>query len=165
MVSFNININNRTFILFGFLLIIILLGGIVIAYNSAGNPAVFGHSANEIVMPVPESWKSMTLLNGWQVTTNAYGTFPALYFKDNSGVVHFKGIIRCNGGASCATGGIFFKLPAGYLPVGGSTESFVVMSNNKACRIDVNADSGDVYAFDFCDTSQVSLSGISFRAS
>jgi len=49
MVRLNININNRTFILIAVLLVIVLVGGFVFAYNSSpANPAYFGHSVNEI---------------------------------------------------------------------------------------------------------------------
>lgn len=51
MVKINLNISNRSFILISFLLIIIIGGGIVIAYNSAGNPVLMGHSLNEVAMP------------------------------------------------------------------------------------------------------------------
>ena len=59
MVRLNININNRTFILIAVLLVIVLVGGFVFAYNSSpANPAYFGHSANEIEGGV--SWVNYT---------------------------------------------------------------------------------------------------------
>jgi len=42
-----IDISNRTFILIGVLLVIVIFGGIVIA----GNPAVFGHGLDQVNMP------------------------------------------------------------------------------------------------------------------
>jgi len=50
MVNFNIKIENRSFILIMILLVVIIFGGFVIAYNPSGtaNPAVMGHSYNEI---------------------------------------------------------------------------------------------------------------------
>jgi len=44
-----IDISNRAFILIAILLIVIIVGGFVVAYNSnPANPAYFGHSVNEI---------------------------------------------------------------------------------------------------------------------
>jgi hypothetical protein len=47
-----IDISNRSFILIGVLLLIIIAGGVVIAYNSnPANPSIMGHSLNEIDLP------------------------------------------------------------------------------------------------------------------
>jgi hypothetical protein len=71
-----INIEKRHLVIFGLIitgLIAIISGIFVLAYNSAGNPDVFGHSANEIEGLVTGEGSSMNL--------PGTGTYSVLIFS------------------------------------------------------------------------------------
>jgi len=85
-----INIEKRHLVIFGLIiagLIVIVSGIFVIAYNSAGNPAVFGHSANEIeglnqIMIVVDQKPAGT--NGGTFTSGDWRTRNLTTIKYNS---------------------------------------------------------------------------------
>lgn len=93
-----------------------------------------------------------TFLNAW--SNLGSGFTGAGYFKDQSGIVHLRGLVT--GGT---VGAAIFNLPAGYRP--SAQESFAIQSNNVFGRCDVTP-AGDVFATAGSNV-YFSLSGISFR--
>jgi hypothetical protein len=59
----------------------------------------------------------------------------AAFYKDNWGVVHLKGLVRCVGGTS-GTQNVIFKLPNGYAPT--STEVHSTLYEGFAARVDID---------------------------
>ena len=94
--------------------------------------------------------------SGWG--NYGYGFNDAAYFRDKSGIVHLKGLVRDG-----AAGTIIFQLPAGYIPA--KQELHVVMTGDPAtagrCDIDVN---GNVIAQVKSAGVWFSLDGIKFKA-
>ena len=97
-----------------------------------------------------ESWFMPTLLNGW---VHLDGTSRQLkYYKDEFGVVHFKGSI--NSGTAAAT---VFTLPVGYRP--GLSNAYY-RDGYDGTRIRITVD-----GFVICDTTGIrSFDGITFKA-
>ncbi|NOV28012.1 hypothetical protein E5S69_31495 [Cupriavidus necator] len=103
--------------------------------------------------PTVEAWIAPTLLNSW---VNFGGGFNnAGYYKDLSGVVHLRGMVK-----SGVIGNAVFNLPAGYRPA--NEELFVAISNGALGRVDIYP-SGDVGATSGSN-SWLSLDGMTFRA-
>jgi hypothetical protein len=102
--------------------------------------------------PVVEAWQTPTFTNSWANFGGGYN--PAGYFKDNSGVVHLRGLVR-----SSVLGAAIFTLPNTHRPPGRAI--FSVMSNNLAARVDV-LNNGQVVPVSG-SSAWISLEGITFR--
>lgn len=61
-------------------------------------------------------WIKPVLLNGW---IDYSGTYPSAFFKDSSGIVHIRGLIK-SGAITSDT--IIFTLPPGYRPKGANMQ-------------------------------------------
>jgi hypothetical protein len=85
----------------------------------------------------------------------------AAFYKDPSGVVHLKGMIKCAGGQNYDVRP--FLLPAGYRPA--LTQTHTTMAGDAAVRLDVTAD-GWLWLNGFVPgaANYLSLDGITFRA-
>ncbi|MFH1358617.1 MAG: hypothetical protein ABIH37_01890 [archaeon] len=49
--NINIKLDNKIYYLLALVLVVIIINGIVVAYNSGASPSVMGHSLNEIELP------------------------------------------------------------------------------------------------------------------
>ena len=99
------------------------------------------------------TWTAPTLLNSW---VNFGSPFtPAGYYKDPTGRVHLRGLVKSGSSASA----IIFTLPAGFIPA--NTHVFAAVSNEAICDLRVDT-SGNVFANAGGSTTWVSLDGISF---
>jgi len=98
-------------------------------------------------------WIEPTLLNSWVNYGGVYG--PAAYFKDASGIVHLRGVLKDGTIGDFAA----FTLPVGYRPA--YQEIFVAISNNAIGRCDVYQN-GDVM-FRAGNNAYFSIDGMSFR--
>ena len=101
-----------------------------------------------------EPWQTPTLLNGWVNYGSGYN--PAGYFKDSSGVVHLRGLVKSGG--FDVFGGIF-TLPIGYRPPGRGI--FAVLTNSELGGVDVLSN-GEVLPR-IGNNAWISLEGITFR--
>lgn len=88
-------------------------------------------------------WQTATLLNGWafkSLDTN-FDYEPPAYFKDSSGIVHFRGTL--GGGVVQNFRSVMFRLPPAYHP-GARRVLRGLTSGDKVVRIDVDNQQGDV---------------------
>ena len=85
----DINISNRSFILIGAFLIVIVLGGIVFAVD---NPAVFGHSLDQVAMPACAVDEALVKNStGWGCATASGGTLECVtgdYPEGGTGTIY-----------------------------------------------------------------------------
>lgn len=109
-----------------------------------------------------EAWIPAILENGWVAQDPANWSTPA-YYKDEFGIVRFKGLLRNT--ATPSSGSTIFKLPVGYRPALG--ELYSILSDGGAGivtgRMDVVSD-GRVIFIQGGTTGWFPLTGISFRA-
>jgi len=102
-----------------------------------------------------ESWKNLTLQNGW---VSYGGSFtPPQYYKDSTGRVHLRGLVK-NG--SIGTEVCIATLPLGYRP--DYRHIVAVQSANAIGRLDLDP-SGCVVAYNGSN-AWFSLDNVSFRA-
>jgi hypothetical protein len=105
----------------------------------------------------PEDWRIPAFLNGWLNYDPSWA--PAGYYKDGSGRVHLRGLIKLG-----AVPSVIFKLDADCRPQ--DRELFGTISSAGGApvvsRVDVKVD-GDVVV-DTGGNTWFSLNGISFRA-
>jgi len=104
-----------------------------------------------------ENWIIPTLLNSW-VNFEAGTEAAASYFKDDFGIVHFKGLIKSG---TITAGTVLFVLPVGYRPPVNSTIG--TTSNLSACAIDVLAN-GNVQITGGANATWLTLYNLSFKA-
>jgi len=102
-----------------------------------------------------EGWKTLrSFANGWQNYGGSYNR--AEYFKDSTGIVHLRGLVR-NG----TIGKHIFTLPAGYRPLRRELHVACTYPNHSG-RIDILTN-GQVLPV-AGDKRWISLDGITFRA-
>ncbi|WP_127539397.1 hypothetical protein [Paenibacillus illinoisensis] len=106
------------------------------------------------------AWITPTLLNGWVNFSNGFS--PAGYYKDSSGYVHIRGLIKSG------FGGAFFMLPKGYRPAHALAISTISAANAAGdgalpASINVFPDGTVITAVNF-QSGFMSLEGISFLA-
>lgn len=119
------------------------------------NVDLFGSQLASKANIAQEGFIAPTLLNGY---TAPFG--PIRYFKDNFGIVHFKGRPQAP-----TTLGIMFNLPAGYRPPSaGSPSLFIAPCNDTGFAIIQINSVGDVYELAGSAGKWVGLDGITFRA-
>lgn len=92
--------------------------------------------------------------NGWVNYNN--NNEPALFYKDNFGIVHLEGIIK-----SGAVNNVAFTLPTEYIPLGD--KSFIAISGNTSGYLYITAGGAVIPAIG--SNASFSLECISFRAS
>lgn len=115
----------------------------------------YGTKINGKANKAQETWNVPTLLNGWV----NYGSGQALvaYYKDETGCVHIKGLVKEGTAVSNTT---LFVLPAGYRP--SEIVLYSTASNGGYGQAYVRLN-GDV-VFDVGSNVFFSLNGLSFRA-
>lgn len=101
-------------------------------------------------------WQTGTLANGWITYSAAYNPFG--YWKDASGVVHLRGMLKSGTPGNTA----IFTLPAGYRPAYRELFDCETAGNTVDCRLDVLAN-GQIQIVGG-DTTWTSIDGISFVA-
>lgn len=118
-----------------------LSGSLTGSPNFTGSPTVSGAAivtttqsqtlSNKLI--TPEAWVAPTLTNSW--VNFGGGLQTAAYYKDPTGRVFLRGLIKSGTGGAAA-----FTLPSGYRPTAQCL--FIVSANNGAgdvaARIDVN---------------------------
>ena len=110
MVKISLDISNRSFILIGILLVIILIGGFVIAYNTdPANPAVMGHSINEINLPDCEYGEALIKQADGSWGCGSAGVGNVNFTRDSFNHIHDTGEYY----TSCARH-VNENIPAGY---------------------------------------------------
>ncbi|MDF2881668.1 MAG: hypothetical protein K0R54_2225 [Clostridiaceae bacterium] len=125
--------------------------GQVLKKNSTDNyDASWGDAGSSAV----ENWITPTFQNNW-VNYDAVSFGTAGYFKDLSGVVHLRGMVK-SGTLNTA----IFTLPIGYRPA--YVEINPTVANGSLGRVDV-LPNGAVYLVTGSNAA-VTLAGISFRA-
>ena len=113
-------------------------------------------SDNVDAVDSPEDWIDVTSFeNGWS-NYNESTHAKAAYYKDGSGRVHLKGLVKDG-----SIGAVIFTLPEGYRPE--ITRIYATIANSALARANVKAD-GSVEAASPSITGWFSLDGISFRA-
>jgi hypothetical protein len=117
------------------------------------------------VLGTVEDWKPPTLQNGWALKAldTDYDYNPPGYFKDHSGVVHFRGTLG-GGPIPVSTNhfqSVICQLPAGYRPP-NRTVLYVLTSGNGIVRLDINEEGRLILRSAY--TSWISLDGLTFRA-
>jgi hypothetical protein len=110
--------------------------------------------ADVAVLKTQEAWQTPTFLNGW-TQFDSVG-HPVRYYKDSTGIVHLKGLVK--GGATSTE---IFKLPSGYRP-SSPLLIFTTMADNAFAAVQVS--SGGNVTHRLGGVSYVTLDGISFRA-
>jgi len=144
-------------------------GGITI-YSKSVPTNVISYSYNTLVSnstyssPTEEDWHTSTLLNGW-VNYNADYFQSAGYYKDSTGIVHLKGLIKDGTSSGNA---VIFNLPVGYRPNRSLVFSSICCASNGSTFaivvLEINA-SGDLYFGSIIPyNTWVTLDGLSFRA-
>jgi hypothetical protein len=118
--------------------------------------------------PTPEAWHLIggsgepAFATGW--SNYSLTNFQAAgFFKDFSGVVHLKGLVKKSSAVVAADP--IFTLPAGYRPgagANGGSYLFVTISNSALGRVDVLTTG--VVAVQIGNAGWISLDNISFRA-
>ena len=130
--------------------------------NAGANGQVLSSTGTETVWvsaaggsaPAVEDWQIVNIVNtAWSNNGGEYN--DAGYFKDNSGVVHLRGMVI----AVCASNSTIFTLPEGYRPPGRS--AYAVAIGPDTGRLDVHTN-GDVKPLDNV-SGTLSLEGITFR--
>lgn len=101
-----------------------------------------------------EAWITPTMTNGW-VDLDAANFASCQYYKDSTGLVHLKGMIK-----SGTIGQSAFTLPVGYRVA--KTQYFSTCSSNAYGQVNVSS-TGTVTP-SVGSTSWISLNGITFRA-
>ncbi len=133
-----------------------------IGENDAGGAGVDLNVTGTIVQ---EPWTNIGAISA-PAFQGAWANYPgatwnqAGFFRDKSGIVHLKGLIR-----SGVVPSTVFNLPAGYRPA--REEHFFVLSHNNLNYIDglvVVSSAGAVSVDCGASANFVSLDGISFRA-
>jgi hypothetical protein len=123
--------------------------------NWAADQVVFEQALASYLL-TPPTWLAPSLTNSW--VNAAGGTTAAGYYKDTSGRVWLRGVIKTGASLSSA-----FTLPSGYRPTAGSENFSAVTATGLG--VVIIATSGTVTIADLvnsgCSTS-TSLSGISF---
>jgi len=104
---------------------------------------------------VTESWQTPSFQNSWVNYGSSFN--PAGYYKDRTGRVHLRGLVKS--GTLLST---IFTLPSGYRPP--YKEIFLTIAyNNAAIRVDIRT-TGEVAMITGGSTAWLALDGISFRA-
>ena len=121
------------------------------------NEEVFSVDAKtgEVFGFISENVTTVSLQNGW--SNYGQGFPPAGYWKDASGSVHLRGLIK---GGDTTGGTVIFDLPEGYRTLWAG-QHFLIASNHNVGEIFIN-DLGQVKV-GFVDTTWVDLAGITFR--
>lgn len=103
-----------------------------------------------------EGWSNLVLSSSW--VNNGGGYAPASYYKDNSGIVWMRGLIK-NG-----TDGLVCTLPSGYRPntieIFPSNVEYLNLTTNKTA-FEVQTD-GSIYVNGVSGNAFISLSMIRF---
>lgn len=100
-----------------------------------------------------ELWQIPTLLNGW--ANYGSGFMSAGFFKDTSGIVHLRGMVRSGSGNICV-------LPAGYRPAG---VGYYAASNSVGTFAGIiSVDSSGVVKMDGGTNGYIALDCVHFRA-
>jgi hypothetical protein len=94
---------------------------------------------------------------------------PVGFYKDTDGVVHLKGIARCNGALNCEPApnatAVIFNLPAEYHPAAQEAVAALSSVTGNVARMDVTAGGQVVLRSPIvAQNGWVSLDGITFRA-
>jgi len=98
-----------------------------------------------------EAWITPTLLNSWTQHTASFS-----FFKDNFGIVHFKGrLVPGTTSQPC------FTLPVGYRP--GATRMFPTIDSNGSVKYTGVQNNGDVVIW-AAPTTYCTMDVISFKA-
>ena len=109
---------------------------------------LFANKANK----VQEAWITPTFING--ASSSSFG-----YFKDELGIVHFRGAVSC-ANSSVAQ----FVLPVGYRPASNLTYSYICPASSNTTtsyRVDVGGALGHVIVY---YVGAINISSITFRA-
>jgi len=109
---------------------------------------------------IQEAWVAPTLLNSWVNLAGGFAT--AGYYKDSTGTVKIKGLIRSG---TKTAGTVFFTLPVGYRPAEDCNFSGIALTSGSVlvlaeARV---APNGNV-TFQTGDNGWFSLQNIQFRA-
>jgi hypothetical protein len=114
-------------------------------------------SLSGVVFPTTTSWSAPSLGNSWVDYGGAFA--GAGYYKDGSGVVHLRGLVK---DGTTTQGTVIFTLPVGSrpaydlifpVPSSGGSDSYGA--------VDIKS-SGDVWIRGLAGSTYLSLSGISF---
>lgn len=126
-------------------------------YRSAAN-TLKTDDAFDCASIVTESWTAPSLGNSWVNFGSPYNN--AGYYKDKSGRVHLRGLIKSG---TTSAGTIIFTLPNGYQPA--ATElRHVIVSPEVIARIDIQTNGNVVIGANLSSNAYLSLDGVSFRA-
>jgi hypothetical protein len=125
--------------------------------NPETNEEVFSVDAEsgELFGFIAEDVTPVSIQNGW--SNYGQGFPPAGYWKDSSGMVHIRGMIK---GGDATGGTVIFDLPEEYRLLSAG-QHFLVVSNHSVGEIFIN-NAGQVKVV-FVDNEWVDLSGIYFR--
>lgn len=111
------------------------------------------HTFNAAPVVKGITWAAPALLNSW--VNYGIGYNPAGYYKDPTGRVHLRGLVK----SGTAANAVIFTLPSGYLPP--NLCIFSGSSNDAWCEVRVDT-SGNVFAQAGGSTTWISLDGVSF---
>lgn len=142
-----------------------------IANETVGSADIGPRAVRQSELAPPEDWRPVTFgpppppgsCTFRQAFADYGGGFSSAgFYRDPSGTVHMKGLIKLVGGQ--APGVCFdaiFDLPAGYRPM--ERHLFTVLSNGVAARVDVSPSSRVEYISGGDPYQWLSLDGITFR--
>ena len=125
--------------------------GTITGTNAEGTSTSFARADHDHDLSITPIWTAPTLTNSWVNFGSGYNN--AGYYKDKSGFVHLRGLVK-NG----TSGASIFTLPSGSRPTGQCL--FRVDANGGIGRVDVNTNGTVVLVTG--QNPYVSLDGIYF---
>lgn len=128
------------------------------------NPSIADGAVTAAKLAPPEPWHEVNSFlrceTGVQWENYDSGSTTAAYFRDQVGIVHIKGTVRCPAG-DVGGGEQIFDLPAGYQP--GETSNFPALSAGPTLNYITVFDDGAVIAgLNQGTGTDLTLDGISF---
>jgi hypothetical protein len=136
--------------------------------GSYPNPSIANGAVTAAKLAVPEPWNEVGAFNNcgpgstpWQ--NYGLGSTTTAYFRDQAGIVHIEGTVKCPSGDATANETVFV-LPAGFRPdatsnfpalSAGPTSNYITITTNGNVAIGVGTGTG----------GDLTLDGISFRCS